>query len=159
MTRRMIPFSRMIQSMPEKDASSSPRVSSALDEGSPWTTIAGRLGVLRRLRGEGGSLMVVPWEDAKAESLRSSSSPCGVRFNAEARGPGEVRGRRTFASHDREALAFGDCGFCGLERTGASWVEVSSVESSTWAWPEGMTASSLMMCDAGAGHGIGSARR
>jgi len=76
-----------------------------LDPGdrSSWTTIAGRLGVLRRLRGEEGSLLVVQLEEVRAESLRSSSSHSCVRRSAEDFGPGEVRGRRTLLSHERDA--------------------------------------------------------
>ena len=64
--------------------------------------MAGRLGVLRRLVGDEGSLLVVQLEDAKAESLRSSSEVHSVRLKALALGPGEVRGRRTLLSHARE---------------------------------------------------------
>lgn len=62
--------------------------------------MAGRLGVLRRLEGEGGS-WPVPLSVAKAESLRSSSEN-KVLLRALALGPGEVRGRRTLLSQPRE---------------------------------------------------------
>lgn len=88
------------------------------EERSSCTTIAGRLGVLRRLVGEGGSLVVVPLEGAKAESLRSSSSFSSVRFKEKARGPGEVRGRRTLVSHDRDAGPLVDEMLCAFEGTG-----------------------------------------
>jgi hypothetical protein len=81
--------------------------------------MAGRLGVLRRLVGEEGSLLVaVQLEDAKAESLRSSSSASSVLFRAEALGPGEVRGRRTLLSQPRVAGPF-NAGLVGLESAGA----------------------------------------
>lgn len=60
--------------------------------------MAGRLGVLRRLEGDEGSL-----EGAKAESRRSSSRDKKVLVRALALGAGEVRGRRTLLSHAREA--------------------------------------------------------
>jgi len=75
-------------------------------ECSSWTTIAGRLGVRDSVGGEGGSLVVVPFDDVKAESLRSSSSErtrCSVLAKGEDLGPGEVRGRRTLLSQAREA--------------------------------------------------------
>ena len=66
--------------------------------------MAGRLGVLRRLVGDEGSLLLaVQLDDAKAESLRSSSEDHSVRLKAIALGPGEVRGRRTLLSHARDA--------------------------------------------------------
>jgi hypothetical protein len=70
--------------------------------------MAGRLGVLRRLVGEEGSLLLaVQFDDAKAESLRSSSSAnTWVLLKAEDLGPGLVRGRRTLLSHPRVAGAF-----------------------------------------------------
>jgi hypothetical protein len=77
--------------------------------------MAGRLGVLRRLVGEEGSLLLaVQLEDAKAESLRSSSSASCVLFRADALGPGEVRGRRTLLSHARVAGPFNE-GFVAVE--------------------------------------------
>ena len=65
--------------------------------------MAGRLGVLRRLEGEAGSLLLAgQLDDVRAESLRSSlSASICVRRSAEARGPGLVRGRRTLLSHPR----------------------------------------------------------
>lgn len=67
--------------------------------------MAGRLGVLRKLVGvEGSWPAAVQCEDARAESLRSSSSShCWVLCRADALGPGEVRGRRTLLSHPRDA--------------------------------------------------------
>jgi hypothetical protein len=65
--------------------------------------MAGRLGVRRKLVGVEGSLLDVQLDGVSAESLRSSSSQCCVRRNAEALGPGEVRGRRTLLSHPRDA--------------------------------------------------------
>jgi hypothetical protein len=87
------------------------------EERSSCTTIAGRLGVLRRLVGEGGSLVVVPFEVARAESLRSSPSLSSVRFKEKARGPGEVRGRRTLVSHDRDARPLVNEMLCAFEGT------------------------------------------
>lgn len=142
----------MKQSRPGKASSGSSASSWGLAGCSPWTTIAGRLGVLRRLLGEGGSLVVVPLDDVRAESLRSSSPGGGVRLRAEARGPGEVRGRRRLSSHDREGGPVAENALSGLESTGASAFEAS--HGSSAAWPEGLTASSLMMRDAGRrGHG------
>jgi hypothetical protein len=65
--------------------------------------MAGRLGVLRRLEGEEGALLLAgQLDDVRAESLRSSlSASICVRRSAEARGPGLVRGRRTLLSHPR----------------------------------------------------------
>jgi hypothetical protein len=69
--------------------------------------MAGRLGVLRRLVGDEGSLLVGQFKDASAESRRSSSSDSScVRLSAEALGPGEVRGRRTLLSQPRDAKFF-----------------------------------------------------
>ena len=71
--------------------------------------MAGRLGVLRRLEGEEGSLLLAgQLDDVRAESLRSSlsASTC-VRRSAEARGPGLVRGRRTLLSHPRAGASSG----------------------------------------------------
>jgi hypothetical protein len=73
---------------------------------------------LRRLLGEGGSLLAVPFDGAKAESLRSSSALRSVRFKEKARGPGEVRGRRTLLSHDRDAGPLVDEMLCTFEGTG-----------------------------------------
>lgn len=87
---------------------------------SSWTTMAGRLGVLRRLVGDEGSLLLaVQFEDAKAESLRSSSSAsiC-VLLRADALGPGLVRGRRTLLSHPRVAGPFNE-GFAAFEGASA----------------------------------------
>jgi hypothetical protein len=80
--------------------------------------MAGRLGVLRRLRGDDDSLPVAQFDDVSAESLRSSSSPSCVRRSAEDLGPGEVRGRRTLLSHDREA-GLGEGVLLAFEATGA----------------------------------------
>jgi hypothetical protein len=144
----------MYVSRPEKLASSShvaPLSSECRCDARLWepdgrsscTTIAGRLGVLRRLLGEGGSLLVVPFGGARAESLRSSSTLSSVRFRENARGPGEVRGRRTLLSHDRDAGPLVDEMLCTFDGTGDNGVDVSDV--STAAWPEAFTASSLIM--------------
>lgn len=71
--------------------------------------MAGRLGVLRRLEGEAGSLLLAgQLDDVRAESLRSSlSASICVRRSAEARGPGLVRGRRTLLSHPRAGALSG----------------------------------------------------
>lgn len=63
---------------------------------------------------EGSLLVVVQFDDAKAESLRSSSSANNVLFRAEVLGPGEVRGRRTLLSHPRVAGPFNG-GFVAFE--------------------------------------------
>lgn len=77
-------------------------------EGASWTTMAGRLGVLRMLVGvEGaftgaGSVLAVELEDAKAESRRTSSSVSSVGLIAVlVRGAGDVLGRLTLLSHPR----------------------------------------------------------
>lgn len=65
--------------------------------------MAGRLGVLRRLVGVEGSLLAVQCDDARAESLRTSPSDSSVLLKADDLEPGEVRGRRTLLSHERDA--------------------------------------------------------
>jgi hypothetical protein len=53
-------------------------------------------------------VLAVELEDAKAESLRASSSDKRVLLNGEVLGPGDVFGRRTPLSHPRpEALRDG----------------------------------------------------
>lgn len=121
-----------------------------------WTTIAGRagrLGVLCRLVGDGGSLLAVPLDGAKAESLRSSSSVHGVRFREKARGPGDVRGRRTLLSHDRAAGPLVDEVLGAFDLTGDSALEAS--DCSATAAPVASAASSLIVAAAGPGHGKG----
>lgn len=65
--------------------------------------MAGRLGVLRRLRGDECSRPGLPWAEVRAESLRSSSWASCVRRSADAFGPGDVRGLLTLVIHDRAA--------------------------------------------------------
>ena len=102
--------------------------------------------------GDGGSLLVVPLEGAKAESLRSSSSVSSVRFREKARGPGEVRGRLTLLSHDRTAGPLVDEALGAFDVTGDSALGTSDC-STTAAAPEASAASSLIVAGAGPGHG------
>jgi hypothetical protein len=78
--------------------------------------MAGRLGVLRKLVGVGGSLLVMLFDGARAESRRCSSSPRCVRRSAEALGPGLVRGRRELPllSHPRTVGVGGSGGGGGF---------------------------------------------
>ena len=102
--------------------------------------MAGRLGVLRRLVGEGGSWLVVQLDGARAESLRSSSSASScVRRSADAFGPGEVRGRRTLLSHERDA------GLLDVRLARCGCVSGGDVDVvSTVAGPDASASSSLM---------------
>jgi hypothetical protein len=65
-------------------------------------------------------VLVVELEDAKAESLRASSSDKRVLLNGEVLGPGDVLGRRTPLSHPRPA-AFDDTLFA-LETPEGWWL-------------------------------------
>lgn len=114
----------MTMSMPWKGGSLAPLESSEWLRDpttcSSWTTMAGRLGVRRRLVGvEGSLLFAVQFEDVRAESRRSSSSAsiC-VRRRADALGPGLVRGRRTLLSQPRVAGPFNE-GFAAFEGASA----------------------------------------
>lgn len=110
-----------------------------------WTTMAGRLGVLRRLVGVEGSMVVVQLEGARAESLRSSSSQCCVRRSADALGPGEVRGRRTLLSHPRVAGPAGALGVAAAGVAGAAAAGgFSAEEVSATGLSDAGAASSLM---------------
>jgi hypothetical protein len=117
--------------------------------------MAGRLGVLRRLFGEGGALAVVlsvlavEFDDAKAESRRASSADSSDFLYVDALGFGDVLGRRTLLSHPREEGALeevlvaldvaGVSGFWSCEG-GDSDCEVATVTSPSGVCP----ASSLM---------------
>tara|TARA_R110002003_G_scaffold391_2_gene19447 strand:- start:31456 stop:31887 length:432 start_codon:yes stop_codon:yes gene_type:complete len=120
--------------------------SSELDPGdrSSWTMMAGRLGVLRKLVGVEGSWLVVQLDEVRAESRRSSPSHnCCVRRNAEAFGPGEVRGRRTLLSHARDAgLAEA---LVAVESVGERWACCVTAEGvSATALPVTRASASLM---------------
>ena len=137
----------MTMSMPWKGDSPAPLESSEWLRDpttcSSWTTIAGRLGVRRRLVGDEGSLLfAVQFDDVRAESLRSSSSACiCVRRRADALGPGLVRGRRTLLSHPRVAGPFneGVAAFEGASAEGKRCALGSEVVA-VRALPEGSVA-------------------
>jgi hypothetical protein len=115
--------------------------------------MAGRLGVLRKLVGEEGawcvfwSVLAVELQDAKAESLRDSSSVSCDCFNVEALGPGEVLGRRTLLSHARGA------GVLEGEPVGFELAAVEVAGERCWSWwvdsavplPSGVPAASSLM--------------
>lgn len=114
---------------------------------SSWMTIAGRLGALCRLEGDGGSLLcAVDVDDAKAESLRSSSSASSVLFRIDALGPGLVRGRRTLLSQPRAAGPFseGVAAVAGGAHIEGAACALGAEVVATRALPESSAASSLM---------------
>lgn len=84
---------------------------------------------------------MVELEDAKAESLRSSSSHKRVLLNGEALGPGDVLGRRTPLSHPRAAAV--DDVLVALEMPEGWWSHSEDV--STGPSPPGVRAASSLM--------------
>lgn len=120
-----------------------------------WTTMEGRLGVLRRLVGDEGPLLAGHCDDARAESLRSMSPARCVWVKAEARGPGEVRGRRTLLSHERDAGLVADA-LASSEDVGERSGGESSTTGEAVSAPGERTGSSIMAASgAGVCHEIG----
>jgi hypothetical protein len=86
-------------------------------------------------------VLVVELEDAKAESLRASSSHRKVLLNGEVLGPGDVLGRRTLLSHPRPADL--DDVLAALEMPEGWWSHSEDV--STGPSPPGVRAASSLM--------------